>query len=65
MLLRKLLNRKHFDKVVPGTVREEFFTRLSTPHCKRYLVADALHEILLEPSWPETSQEIKNWLEQF
>jgi hypothetical protein len=24
-----------------------------------------LHEILLEPSWPETAKEMKNWLERF
>ena len=53
------------DALVEPWVSEDFFKRLSTPHCKRQLVADALHEILLEPSWPETAQDIKKWLEQF
>jgi alpha-beta hydrolase superfamily lysophospholipase len=53
------------DALVEPWVSEEFFNRLSTPHRKRKIVPDALHEILLEPSWPETTQEMKNWLEQF
>ena len=53
------------DALVEPWVSEEFFNRLTTPHKKRKLVPDTLHEILLEPSWPETTQEMKNWLEQF
>jgi alpha-beta hydrolase superfamily lysophospholipase len=53
------------DALVEPWVSEELFNRLTTPHKKRKLVPDTLHEILLEPSWPETTQEIKNWLEQF
>lgn len=53
------------DALVEPWVSEEFFNRLSTPHRERKLVPDTLHEILLEPSWPETTQEMKNWLERF
>ncbi len=53
------------DVLVEPWVSEDFFNRLSTPHRKRIIVPQALHEILLEPSWPETSLEMKNWLEQF
>ncbi len=53
------------DSLVEPWVSEEFFNRLTTPHRKRTIVEEALHEILLEPSWPETAQDIKNWLEQF
>jgi alpha-beta hydrolase superfamily lysophospholipase len=53
------------DKLVEPWVSEQFFDRLATPHRKRTLVYDALHELLLEPSWQESAQEMKNWLEQF
>lgn len=53
------------DALVEPWVSEAFFERLTTPHKQRKLVKGALHEILLEPSWRETSQDIKNWLEQF
>ena len=53
------------DALVAPWVSDEFFKRLSTPHRQRKVVSSALHEILLEPSWRETLQDIKNWLEQF
>lgn len=53
------------DLLVEPWVSEQFFARLQTPHRQRRLVEDAWHEILLEPSWPESAQEMKNWLEQF
>ncbi|MFT6029698.1 MAG: acylglycerol lipase [Oleiphilaceae bacterium] len=53
------------DMLVAPWVSEEFYNRLTTPHRNRIIVSEAMHEILLEPSWPETSQEIKNWFEQF
>lgn len=53
------------DALVEPWVSEEFFNRLSTPHRKRQIVPNAFHEILLEPSWSDTTQDIKNWLEQF
>jgi alpha-beta hydrolase superfamily lysophospholipase len=53
------------DQLVAPWVSEQFFSRLETPHRFRKVVDDALHEILLEPSWPESAHEMKNWLEQF
>lgn len=53
------------DALVEPWVSEEFYARLSMPNRTRVIVPDTLHEILLEPSWEETSQDIKNWLEQF
>lgn len=53
------------DVLVEPWVSEEFYNRLTTPHRKRTIVTDALHEILLEPSWLKTSLEMKNWLEQY
>ena len=53
------------DELVEPWVSEQFYDRLATPHRQRKLVEDSLHELLLEPSWPKSAQEIKNWLEQF
>ncbi len=53
------------DLLVEPWVSEQFFERLATPHRQRKVVEDALHEVLLEPSWPESAWEMKNWLEQF
>lgn len=53
------------DALVEPWVSEEFFERLTMPDCRRKLISGALHEILLEPSWHETVEDIKNWLEQF
>jgi len=53
------------DQLVAPWVSEQFYARLATPHRQRKLVEDSLHELLLEPSWTESAQEIKNWLELF
>lgn len=53
------------DQLVEPWVSEQFFERLATPHRQRKVVDQALHELLLEPSWQQSAQEIKNWLEQY
>jgi len=53
------------DELVEPWVSENFFEALSMKDRQRIAVEEALHEILLEPNWPETAEEIKNWLEQF
>jgi alpha-beta hydrolase superfamily lysophospholipase len=53
------------DELVEPWVSEQLFDRLLMPNKQRKVIPDALHEILLEPTWPETAKEMKNWLEQF
>ncbi len=53
------------DQLVEPWVSENFYNALDTKHKQRKIVDGALHEILLEPNWEETAEEIKNWLEQF
>ncbi|KZY90038.1 hypothetical protein A3743_07630, partial [Oleiphilus sp. HI0072] len=53
------------DELVEPWVSEHLFDRLEMTNKQRKIVPKALHEILLEPSWPETAKEMKNWLERF
>lgn len=53
------------DELVEPWVSEHLFKRLAMSDKQRIVVPDTLHEILLEPSWPETAKEMKNWLERF
>jgi len=53
------------DELVEPWVSDNFFSALSMKDRQRTLVQDALHEILLEPNWTETADEMKNWLERF
>jgi len=53
------------DELVEPWVSENFYDALRTPDKQRVVVEDALHEILLEPTWEETADDMKNWLERY
>jgi alpha-beta hydrolase superfamily lysophospholipase len=53
------------DVLVEPWVSENFYEVLTMKDRQRKIVDNALHEILLEPTWSETAEEMKSWLEQF
>lgn len=53
------------DALVEPWVSENFYDALNNSDKKRTLVNNALHEILLEPTWKDTAGEMRTWLEQY
>lgn len=53
------------DALVEPWVSENLFQNLKMEHRQHKLIDDVLHEILLEPNWLETADDIKSWLTRF
>jgi len=53
------------DELVAPWVSKNFFEGLNMKNRQYTLVENTLHEILLEPSWPQTAEEMKSWFERF
>jgi len=53
------------DALVEPWVSENLYRAFTMKDRRRDLVSKALHEILLEPGWRQTADEMKHWLERF
>lgn len=53
------------DTLVEPWVSENLYHAFTMKDRQRALVGNALHEILLEPDWQQTADEIKLWMERF
>ena len=53
------------DALVEPWVSDNFYEALSQKDKQRTLVKGALHEILLEPTWQNTADEMISWFEKF